>query len=62
MMRTQLFELARQRILAVLRETGPRKRSVLDALVGERAVLDSLRRDRLVVRRGDKRGAVYAAA
>jgi hypothetical protein len=60
MMRTQLFELARQRILAVLRETGPRKRSVLDALVGERAARCC--RDRLVVRRGDKRGAVYAAA
>jgi hypothetical protein len=61
---TKLNEL-RRRMLRVLRETGQRKRTVLDGLAGgDRAVLDSLIRDRLVrVKPGtSKRGTEYEAA
>lgn len=50
----------RRRILRVLRETGGRKRSVLDALAGgDRKVLDKLLEERAVVMRSDRRGATY---
>lgn len=58
-----LQKKARRRILAVLRETGGRKRSVLDALAGgDRGVLDGLLAEGVVVMRGDKRGATYEHA
>ena len=53
----------RRRILRVLRDSGGRKRSVLDALAGgDRKVLDGLIEEGKIRMRGDKRGATYEHA
>lgn len=60
---TTARETPAARILRVVRETGGRKRSVLDALAGgDRAVLDRLLQEGKVVMRGDRKGALYEHA
>jgi hypothetical protein len=54
---------ARAAILRVLRESGGRKRTVLDGLAGgDRSVLNGLLAERKVIIRGQRKGAVYVHA
>lgn len=53
----------RRLILRVLRETGGRKRNVIDGLAGgDRSVLDRLLREEKVRMRGTRKGATYEYA
>ena len=53
----------RQRLLRVLGETGPRKRTVcLGLLGGDAKAFDELLAEGKIVRRGDRKGARYAKA
>jgi hypothetical protein len=54
---------ARFRVLRMLRETGGRKRTVIDGLAGgDREVLDGLLSEGKVVMRGTRKGAIYEHA